>query len=41
MKALRMVWAARKQVKDIEDFIDRSNATYQIQEIERKIVMQV
>ncbi len=39
-KALKEVWDARKQVRDIEDFIDRSNATYQIQEIERKIVMQ-
>jgi len=39
-KALKQVWDARKQVRDIEDFIDRSNATYQIQEIERKIVMQ-
>ena len=39
-KALRQVWDARKQVRDIEDFIDRSNATYQIQEVERQIVMQ-
>jgi hypothetical protein len=39
-KALKEVWDARKQVRDIEDFIDRSNATYQLQEAERQIVMQ-
>ena len=38
-EALRVVWDARKKVKEIEDFIDRSNATYMIQEAERQVVM--
>ena len=33
------MWDARKKVKEIEDFIDRSNATYMIQEAERQVVM--
>jgi len=39
-EALRVVWDARKKVKEIEDFIDRSNAMYMIQEAERQVIMQ-
>ena len=37
--ALKQVWAARRAAKDIEDYIDRSNAGYMLQEAERKVVM--
>ena len=37
--ALKQVWAARKAAKDIEDYIDRSNTGYMLQEAERKVVM--
>ena len=37
--ALKQVWAARKQAKDIEDYIDRTNTGYLLQEAERKVVM--
>mgnify|MGYP003637721125 FL=1 len=33
------MWAARKQAKDIEDYIDRTNTGYLLQEAERKVVM--
>ena len=38
-EALKNVWAARRAVKDIEDYIDRSHAAYLQQENERKVVM--
>jgi flagellar basal body-associated protein FliL len=37
--ALKQIWAARRAAKDIEDYIDRSNTGYMLQEAERKIVM--
>ena len=37
--ALSTVRKAKKEARDIEDYIDRSNKAYELQEVERKLIM--